>query len=52
MTELEKKRIDLQMRVYKARAQMPSNIHLRVFRQAGECVETSELLDTLHVGRT
>ena len=52
MTELEKKRMDLQMRVYKARAQIPPHIHLRVFRKAEECVEASELLDTLHAGRT
>jgi len=50
MSEQDKKRTELQMRVYKARAQMPSHVFLRVFRKAEECVEVSEILDRLHVG--
>jgi hypothetical protein len=49
MTELEKKRIDLQMRVYKVQVQVSSNIHLWVFRQAEECVEASELLNKANI---
>jgi hypothetical protein len=51
LTELEKKREELQMRVYRARIQIPLHIPLRIFRKPEECVEASEKLDTLHVGR-
>ena len=44
MTEAEKKRYDLQMRVNRARTQMPSHIVLRVFREPSECVEIEEIL--------
>jgi hypothetical protein len=50
ITELDRKRMELQMRVYKARAQIPPHVYLRVFRKAEECVEASEILDALHVG--
>lgn len=52
MTEYEKKKSDLQMRVYKARAQIPPQIYLRIFRHPEECVEASEIMDTLHVERS
>jgi len=42
MTEVEKKRYELQMRVYRARTQMPSQIVLRIFREPAECVEVEE----------
>lgn len=42
MTEVEKKRYELQMRVYRARTQIPSHIVLRVFREPSECVEVEE----------
>ena len=42
MTEVEKKRYELQMRVYRARTQMPSHIVLRIFREPAECVEVEE----------
>jgi len=45
MMEQEKKRTDLQMRVYRARAQIPLHVCLRVFRRAEECVEVWEILD-------
>lgn len=44
MTEVEKKRYLLQMRVNRARTQMPSHIVLRVFRDPSECVEIEEML--------
>ena len=44
MTELEKRRYELQMRVYRARTQMPSHIVLRVFREPSECVEVEEVM--------
>ena len=44
MTEVEKKRYQLQMRVNRARTQMPSHIVLRVFREPSECVEIEEIL--------
>ena len=50
VTEQEKKRMELQMRVYKARAQMPPGVYLRIFRKAEECVEASAILDALHAG--
>jgi len=45
MTETEKKRTELQLRVYRARTQMPSHIPLRVFRDPSECIEVQEILD-------
>ncbi|KAF9554965.1 hypothetical protein CPC08DRAFT_782165 [Agrocybe pediades] len=45
MTDTEKRRYELQLRVYRARTQMPSHIPLRVFREPGECVEAQEILD-------
>lgn len=44
MTEVEKRRYELQMRVYRARTQMPSHIVLRVFREPSECVEVEEMI--------
>ena len=44
MTEVEKKRYVLQMRVNRARTQMPSHIVLRIFREPSECVEIEEML--------
>jgi len=50
ISEQERKKAELQMRVYKARAQMPPHVYLRVFRKAEECVEGKKILDELHVG--
>jgi len=41
---VKRRRTELQMRVYKARTQMPSHIALRVFREPTECVEVDEIL--------
>ncbi|KAF5362410.1 hypothetical protein D9756_002666 [Leucocoprinus leucothites] len=40
----ERKRNDLQMRVNRARTQMPSSIRLRVFRDPSECAKDVDLL--------
>ena len=50
MTEVEKKRYELQMRVYRARTQMPSHIVLRVFREPSECVEVEEVMRGCKLG--
>ncbi|KAJ7282956.1 hypothetical protein C8J57DRAFT_1173096 [Mycena rebaudengoi] len=44
ISEADKKRIGLQLRVWRARTQMAGHIHLRVFRSPAECVEVEELL--------
>lgn len=44
MSDAERKRCGLQMRVYRARTQMPGHVLLRVFRDPGECVEVEEVL--------
>lgn len=51
MTEQERKSFMLQSRIYRARAQMPHHITLRIFRKPEECVEASRLLDKLLVAR-
>jgi hypothetical protein len=45
LPEAEKRRVQLQCRVYRARTQMPSHIPLRIFREPTECVEAQEILD-------
>ena len=47
MTDAEKKRYELQMRVNRARTQMPGHIVLRVFREPSECVEIEDILAAL-----
>ena len=47
MTEVEKKRYELQTRVNRARTQMPSHVVLRVFREPSECVEIEGMLEGL-----
>lgn len=44
LSETEKKRMELQSRVYRARTTMPSSVPLRVFRDPAECVEAEEIL--------
>jgi hypothetical protein len=45
MSDVERKRCDLQMRVYRARVIFDAKIPLRVFRDPQECVEVWEILD-------
>lgn len=47
MSPTEKKRYELQMRVYKARMTIPSHIPLRIFKAPEECMEAKQILDTL-----
>jgi len=49
MPEIEKKRLELQIRVYRARSQMAPHIPLRIFRKPEECIEASQILDKLHI---
>ncbi|KAK7005810.1 hypothetical protein R3P38DRAFT_3404535 [Favolaschia claudopus] len=44
MNEAERKRYDLQLRVWRARTQMPGHVPLRIFRKPVECVEAEEIL--------
>ena len=43
--DAEKRRAQLQLRVYRARTQIPGHIPLRVFREPAECAEAQEILD-------
>lgn len=42
----ERRRYELQERVYKARFRMPSHIPLRIFTEPEQCVEASRILDS------
>ncbi|KAJ7085850.1 hypothetical protein C8R43DRAFT_312264 [Mycena crocata] len=42
--DVEKRRNDLQLRVWRARTQMPGHIPLRIFRDPAECTEAEEIL--------
>ncbi|KAJ6594203.1 hypothetical protein B0H19DRAFT_917133 [Mycena capillaripes] len=44
MSEEERKRYELQLRVWRARTQMPGHIPLRIFRDPAECAEAEEVL--------
>jgi hypothetical protein len=48
LSEAEKKRIQLQLRIQKARALVPHHIPLRIFRSPEECLEAEEILE-MHV---
>lgn len=45
MSDQEKKRFDLQMRVWNARMQIPSHIPFRVFKEPRECTEWALVLN-------
>lgn len=47
--ELEKRRAELQLRIYRARLEIPRHIQLRVFRSPQECMEATEILNTLQL---
>ncbi|KAL1748148.1 hypothetical protein HDZ31DRAFT_30199 [Schizophyllum fasciatum] len=49
MTEPERRRYELQLRVYRARDKVPKHIPLRVFRSPDECVEAEGLLKKMGV---
>jgi hypothetical protein len=50
LSEPERKRQELQVRVNRARATIPATIPFRVFRDPRECVEAAQLLDKMHIG--
>ncbi|KAI9067975.1 hypothetical protein FKP32DRAFT_1588164 [Trametes sanguinea] len=49
MSDVERKRWDLQTRLWRARLEVPPHIPLRIFREPEECVEVDEILDRLQV---
>ncbi|KAI4519233.1 hypothetical protein K525DRAFT_258712 [Schizophyllum commune Loenen D] len=49
MSEPERRRYELQIRVYRARDLMPEHIPLRVFRSPDECIEAEGLLKKMGV---
>jgi len=50
ISEGEKKKQDLQARVYRVRVQIPGHVKLRVFRDPKECTEDVNLLLSLGLG--
>ncbi|TFK51999.1 hypothetical protein OE88DRAFT_1658744 [Heliocybe sulcata] len=44
ISDTERRRLELQTRIWKARSQIPSSIRLRIFRRPEECVEAFEIL--------
>jgi hypothetical protein len=50
LSDPEKRRWELQVRVYRARATMPKQVALRIFRDPSECVEAGYILDQLNIG--
>ncbi|KAI0630600.1 hypothetical protein C8Q77DRAFT_1160159 [Trametes polyzona] len=49
VSDAEKRRWELQARVWKARVDVPPHIPIRVFREPEECVEVDGILDRLQV---
>jgi hypothetical protein len=50
LTESEKKRVQLQARLWKACTEVPANVVIRVFHDPQECVEASQVIDP-HLAR-
>ena len=49
LTEAERKRVDLQMRLWRARYEVATHIPIRIFREPEECVEVQQILDRLQL---
>ncbi|OJT11213.1 Phosphatidate phosphatase APP1 [Trametes pubescens] len=49
VSDAEKKRWELQVRLWRARAEVPPSIPIRIFREPEECVEAAGILDRLQV---
>lgn len=47
LTPLEKRRLELQARVERARDLVPRHIPVRVFREPSECVEAAQIMDAI-----
>lgn len=45
----EKKRIELQIRLWRSRLEVPTRVPIRIFREPEDCVEVNEILDRLQV---
>lgn len=50
LSESERKRVNLQTRLWKACAEVPTNVPIRVFRDPLECVEAFQVIDP-HLAR-
>ena len=50
LSESERKRMSLQTRLWKACAEMPPNVPIRIFRNPSECIEASQVIDP-HLAR-
>ncbi|TFK88425.1 hypothetical protein K466DRAFT_575361 [Polyporus arcularius HHB13444] len=48
-SEAERKRAELQSRLWRARMEVPTNIPIRIFREPEECVEANQILDKLQM---
>ena len=49
MSEAERKREELQSRLWRARLDVPPQVPIRIFREPEECVEVHEILDRLQM---
>jgi hypothetical protein len=49
LSESERKRTQLQMRLWKACAEVPTNVVIRIFRDPSECVEALQVIDPTSV---
>ncbi|KAI0794117.1 hypothetical protein C8Q74DRAFT_1193864 [Fomes fomentarius] len=47
--EEEKKRAELQVRLWRVRLEVPTRVPIRIFREPEDCVEVNEILDRLQV---
>jgi hypothetical protein len=50
LSESERKRVNLQTRLWKACAEVPTNVVIRIFRDPLECVEAFQIIDP-HLAR-
>ena len=49
LSDAEKKRAELQVRLWRARLDVAPHVPVRIFREPEECVEVDEILDRLQV---
>ncbi|KAI0741654.1 hypothetical protein C8Q80DRAFT_1274047 [Daedaleopsis nitida] len=49
LSDAEKKRVELQMRLWRARLEVSRQVAIRIFREPEECVEVNEILDSLQI---
>ena len=49
LTDAERKRVELQMRLWRARYDVAPHIPIRIFREPEECVEVEQILDRMQL---